>query len=151
MSYSYFSYGKPPNPPPADCYRSEFAPLRHVEGLLPPPDPAVPLTGAEYEKHQRYDWYQRAWLHGFTLQELRDAGCWYKADAKPNDLKTAVHPLYKKSRWDKKGTLDMDPEDEEKGKWEYKNEVVREAIMPSLRLASLILTNSAFWPLYVCF
>ena len=79
---------------------------------------------------------------------LKNSGCWYKPDAKPSDLKTPVHPLFKKDRWEKKGTLDIG--DGTKGKWEYRNEVVREALMPSLRLASLLLANSALWPWYVC-
>ena len=146
---AYYSYGKPPYPPPADGYKPEFAPLRHAMDPLPPLDPNIdPPTGSDYEKYQRYDWYQRNRLHGFTLQEFKDSGCWYNPDAKPSDLKTAIHSLFEKDRWEKNGTLDIG--DGTKGKWEYGNKVVREALVPSLRLASLLLVNSSLWPWYVC-
>jgi hypothetical protein len=95
--------------------------------------------------------YQRDRLGGFIINELQDAGCWDKSDAKGNNLEGAIHPLFEKRRW-----MNRLPDDRRleigkgvDGRWEMGNERVWEVMVPVLRLASRLISNVWLWPWFV--
>jgi hypothetical protein len=136
--------------PPADRYLSEFGPLRHAaDPYAPPPPGATSLGAVELARIAHYEAYQTYWLRGFTLRELRAAGCYDKAAAKSSDLDEPIHPLHARGRW-KRGDVDIDwtalgGDSTRGGKWDMQNDVVWEVMGPALRLASLLLMSSSLW------
>lgn len=95
--------------------------------------------------YQQFEYFQRYVLHGFTVRELSQIGCWDKNNAKPSDLAgfVPVHSLYNSERW-----INI-PEKEIghgiPGTYNYSNPIVQAALQPSLVLASLILANIDMW------
>lgn len=83
-------------------------------------------------------------MHGFTSWELMDAGALNKQDADPTGLAgIAIDKFFARKRW-LKGEIDIGEGFE--GKFEGGNDVVWEALLPSLRLASVIIWNMKYWP-----
>lgn len=111
----------------------------------------VLIPGASYslqdlELYHAHETYQRTRLGGFTVNELSDLGCWDKPGALPTDFTNglSVHPLYYSGNW-QNGTLEVG--DEYPGVlWDMRSKVVQDALLPSLRLATMFLTNAHIWP-----
>lgn len=87
-------------------------------------------------------------LHGFTIAELEDVGCWGHKNALPTDLSCPIHRFYEKTRWrDNEKEVEIDIGDGVPGKWSIENPVVWNALVPCLRLATQILCNMKLFPL----
>lgn len=84
---------------------------------------------------------QRERLFGFATWELIDGGSWINDDLKPCSLdEVQIHALYEQTQW-LDGNIPLGRVGP--GVWEAKNPVVWNAIVPSLRLASLLLQLSS--------
>ncbi|KAE9382196.1 hypothetical protein N431DRAFT_458734 [Stipitochalara longipes BDJ] len=111
---------------------------------IPIPDPNRPFTTEELHRIKLHEIYQRTVLRGFTIQELELCGAWTKNDAIPSDLKTPIHPEYERKVWFA-GTEVI--EGGISGTWDVtKNEELWIALKPSLRLATLMITQAGLLP-----
>lgn len=90
--------------------------------------------------------YQRQKFKGLTTRELQEAGCLNKEIILPGDLSNDVHPLYEQDRWvPREKDLDLVMNGENKGKLNGRNEIVWNALLPSIRPASRIIAASKMW------
>lgn len=129
------------NPNPGLNYK-----IRHSTTIPSTRIPPTNLSDDEKAAVLLHQQYLRSKLHGFTIDELTDAGCWDDPDAQPSNLHTSgmIHPLYQFGKWDRRGAKDLGRGLE--GKWDVQgNERLREVLVPSLCLASLLLAQSATW------
>jgi hypothetical protein len=116
----------------------------HGVDTIPTLDPSVTLSAQDEHRKKLHEAFQRWKLRGFTISQMTDYGCWDKPDAKPNNLDTPIHPLYQTHIWMNGIGLIGNGYS---GKWEMKNPIVRKALEPCLRLASLLLLRASTRPL----
>jgi hypothetical protein len=102
-----------------------------------PPEGFEPL----YESERIY---QRIKLAGYTSSTLHAMGALEKPDVKTPNLVNEVHPLFDKPMWAPYGTANLDYGLE--GSYVVHNDLVWNALLPSLRLASKFLENAHCWP-----
>lgn len=118
--------------------------IRHGIDPLPRAAPGFEDT-FEYRTLQYiHETYQRSQLSGFTIAQLRTAGCLGNPDARPSDLPRVIHPLYDLRQWatESQEILNNDP----KVTWDVRrNPSVRAAILPVLHLTTMIVTHIMPW------
>ena len=105
------------------------------------------LTEEQEAEKKLHDEYIKSKLWGFTINHLQDAGSRDDPNAMPSDLHRlgCIHPIYGYEMWETGQTCE-DIGHGIPGKWDVRgNEIVREALKPSLYLASLLVTHSATW------
>jgi hypothetical protein len=89
--------------------------------------------------------YQRTMLHGFTSSTLHAIGALDKPDVKPPNLDNQIHPIFDRDHdmWVGIGTMPLDhglP-----GTYTAHNDIIWNAMLPSLRLASKLVENAHCW------
>ena len=106
-------------------------------------DEAGVLLTTQMYMHQTTD------LENFTVNELQDLGCWDKPAAKANDLSIPIHPLYRKSQWERcpkihklqGGSIGGGIP----GDWDVANPIVWDMLEPILRIATRLVENINLW------
>jgi hypothetical protein len=114
---------------------------------LTPVDP--PLDLSTLAPSEQLDWdlieqSQRYEMAGFTSWEVMDCGSLIKEDVETDGLaEIKIHPVFCRSRW-----MDTDIEIGEglEGTWSASNEIVWQALLPVIRLATLAWMNIGMWP-----
>ncbi len=127
--------------------------LPHLEGtgrsgLSPtffsgPNEPLFP-TDATLPLYEAERIYQKMKLAGYTSSLLHAMGALEKPNVKTPNLANELHPLFDKPMWAPEGTVQI--EGGLRGDYAAYNDVVWNAMLPSLRLASKILENVHCWP-----
>lgn len=150
-----------PNPPvigglPHLTYGHQYgenSTLKHLRGtgrsgLSPrywpgPGEPQFPSQEAvsEYDLERSY---QREMLGGFTSSTLHAMGALDKPYVKPSNLDNEIHPFFDRQKWEIHGTIPL--EYGLKGTYTAHNDMVWNAMLPSLRLASKFIENAHCWP-----
>ena len=119
-------------------------------GITPtsPLNAPVPRPVRELRRARHHERIQRARLLGFATWELKDSGCYITDNAQPSDLvgSVAIHPLFQLDKWIN-GVIPIG--NGYPGVWEGQNSVVWDALGPSLRLATTLLTATRLSPWYV--
>ncbi|KAG4440489.1 hypothetical protein IFR05_004024 [Cadophora sp. M221] len=121
-------------------------------GLTPLPTPEVGATAAESQnilaRKLEHEKSQRARLRGFTAAELLDMEvlAYFDKDPMPDEPTIVIHPAFQLSNWVTQNSLPKHRGavpllGEYDGLWVAENPAVWAMIEPSLKLASLILTN----------
>jgi hypothetical protein len=125
---------------------AEIIPEQFSHGVdtIPTLDPKVTLSAQDEHRKKLHEAFQKWKLKGFTISQMTDYGCWDKPDAKPNNLNSPIHPLYQHHLWMNGVGLTGNGYP---GKWEMRNPIVRKALEPCLRLASLLLLRASTRPL----
>lgn len=107
----------------------------------------------ESQNHKAEESHQRWKFRGFTSLELEDLGAlptMSDENFKKPTLDNPIHPIFERKKWKEK-----DPwqplGNGRPGNWVASNDLVWEAMQPSLRLATLFLTNFHIFPWYVNF
>ncbi|PVH83046.1 hypothetical protein DL98DRAFT_617408 [Cadophora sp. DSE1049] len=146
-------------PPDVSIPELSDAPMRHSTQPMLDPEKPVPDWNLSLRKQLKYprftSWeqrhkvrlheaYQRSKLSGFSIRNLNDLGCWYKADAKRSDLNspagiTQLHRLLQRDLW-LPGRIPIG--DGYSGMLGADNDVIWNILMPSLLLATLMLENA---------
>ncbi|KAH7354934.1 hypothetical protein BKA65DRAFT_593035 [Rhexocercosporidium sp. MPI-PUGE-AT-0058] len=148
--------GPLPWPPKFALYhygRSGFTPIRSSF----PPLPNVPgISAATRIQNEREDAFQREFLKDFTVQELVDLDGFTSATLKRSTLRTdrPIHRLFASARWEVTPSPDHQRQDlyplpnrpGMSGNWVYGNVLVRNAITPSLRIATQIMSSIYMLP-----
>lgn len=125
--------------------------IRHGINPLPP---CAPGFEDSYDyRHMQYmhETYQRTILRGFTIAQLETAGCLSNPNAIASDLPHVIHPLFDLEQW-KLGPYENlnyhEPLDYGLlGTWDLRNDqAVRDAILPVLHLATMMMTHMMPWP-----
>jgi hypothetical protein len=117
----------------------------HGVNPIPPPDPNAPLSKEDLHRKRLHEAYQRHRLD-FTIRELEEVGCWDKPDARPSSLRNPVHPIFQQHLW-AIGNVPLG--NGYPGNLEMSNPLVWIAMLPSLRLATLLLRRATVLPWYV--
>lgn len=118
-------------------------------GITPihPPDIKVIQTERELRRAQNHEKIQRRKLNSFATWELENSGCWLQADATPSDLiycpEIGIQPCFSRENWIP-GNIPLDLPFE--GVWSGQNDMVWNALGPSIRLATLIINGSFMLP-----
>lgn len=131
----------------AETIKQQFDLFLKEKGLTPLPEPETinNLSTEQQDRLKLYEEFQRAILNGFTVRELKDAGCWDKTDAKKSALSgVPIHPLYQLERW-KRGRSNFMIGDGYEGSWSGQNALLWKALRPSLKVASLLISKSHLW------
>lgn len=110
------------------------------------------LESSDVILHHSVRKYQRRYLAGFTSEELLHLGAMSNDDLELCILRPNIHPLFAKSRW----ATDTDRATDymqnlalpygKDGRWHVGNDVVWNALVPCLHLASLLLTHVELSP-----
>lgn len=107
-------------------------------GITPIPRPDYSnLTPKTFNHLWRYEHSQRDNLSSFGSWEVVNSGSWIDNSLRTPDLDAVeIHPLYQQAQWIK-GNLPIGaPFD---GNWEANNPVVWKALLPCLKIATLLL------------
>ena len=82
-------------------------------------------------------------MAGFTSWELMDSGCLFMEDVETDRLADIkIHPFFRRSRWK---DSDIKIGEGFKGTFSASNEIVWQALLPSIRLASSVWSSSGLW------
>jgi hypothetical protein len=112
-----------------------------VTPLSPPPN-LTDLSEKVRKKWNKYAEYHRKDMNNYTSWELKDVGALVKGDVETDGLAFYnVHELFRKERWGR-AKNDIEIGEGFKGKWNGANPLVWEAMLPSIKLASLIWINT---------
>ncbi|PVH77444.1 hypothetical protein DL98DRAFT_591223 [Cadophora sp. DSE1049] len=137
-----------PNPPSKPTTELSYNIRHYTRNPIKQWSSAENPQDEEYKaKKSLHEAYMRTQLWGFIINELQDGGCWDDPNAIPLDLYRfgSIHPIFKYETWETgQGCEDIGKG--YPGKWDVRgNQTVRDALNPSLYLASLLLTHSATW------
>lgn len=112
-------------------------------GISPisPPNPFFPQSPRKLRRARLEERIQRKRLTDFASWELKDSGSWSTDEAALSDLAASVplHHLYRRDMW-LRGNVPIGNGYE--GVWDAHEQVVWDAILPALRLASLLLNRA---------
>ena len=126
-------------------YHSGLSPVDPRPPLLLSQDDVSPKTRYNIEE------YQKSLFRGFTTQMLIDVDAITNRELKPNDLNDPLHPLLDRRRWKKlpQAELDSLPYNYVPGPlgpWSASIDSVWNALLPSLRLVSILLKKHCEHP-----
>lgn len=122
---------------------------------LSPLDPCHILLPSQQDMSQkdreRIEDYQKAHFRGFTTQMLIDIDAITNRELNANDLNDPLHPLLQRSRWsilpkDKLDALPFDYIPDTGDMWSASLDSVWNALLPSLRLVSILLKKHCDHP-----
>jgi len=112
-----------------------------ITPISPPPN-LTDLSEKDRKTWNKYAEYQRKEMSNYTSWELKDVGALVEGNFETDGLAFCrVHEFFRKERWGK-AKNDTKIGEGFKGKWNAANPVVWEAMLPSIKLASLIWVNA---------
>lgn len=130
-------------------------PLFHGTGRsgLTPQNPDAEydhLTLDERKRALAIERYQRQNLVGFSADELYDLEAIEKPNAKQNTLTNEVHPIFQRANWKTGPAFTYYGEkiwrSDGQGFWDIADDAVWEYLLPSLRIASRLISNCHIFP-----